>query len=568
MTLHRFATLAVVPILLLGAAGCAGGTATGDWDRFVDRFLESHYAANPDVAVDKGRHEFDGLLPDWSAAGLTAEIGRLQAFREAALAFEVDRLDAPRRLERDHFLAVVDGRLFWLDTAEWPHRNPAFYRSALDPNVYVSRPYASREMRIQALTRWAEAVPRALRQIRANLRTPLPRSYIDIGRSTFGGLASYLENDVPTVFAAVADGKLRSQFERATAGAVQAFREIDAWLETQRSQQTEDFALGAGLFSEMLRATERVDVPLDRLESINDADLERNLAALREACTSYAPGASTRDCIARAQANKPEGGAVAGARRQLVDLERFLRAADLVTIPGTERAEVEESPPYQRSNAAYIDIPGPFEEGLPSVYYIAPPDPSWTAEEQADYVPGETRLLFISVHEVWPGHFLQFLHANRSASTLGRVFVGYAFAEGWAHYTEEMMWEAGFSDGDAETHIGQILNALRRNIRYRSAIGLHARGMSVAESERQFLEQAFLDPGNARQQAARGTYDPGYLNYTLGKLMIRKLRADWTASRGGRPAWRAFHDEFLSFGGPPVPLVRGAMLGEDAGSPL
>ena len=171
--------------------------------------------------------------------------------------------------------------------------------------------------------------------------------------------------------------------------------------------------------------------------------------------------------------------------------------------------------------------------------------------------------MFVTVHEVMPGHFVQFLHANRSKFMFGRLFVGYAFAEGWAHYAEEMMWDAGYGDGNPEVHIGQLSNALLRDCRFLSAIGLHARGMTVAQSREMFEQQCYIDAGNAEQQAARGTYDPAYLNYTLGKLMIRKLRDDWTASRGGRKAWKAFHDKFLSYGGPPIPLVRQQMMGED-----
>ncbi|MCH8025104.1 MAG: DUF885 domain-containing protein, partial [Candidatus Marinimicrobia bacterium] len=231
-------------------------------------------------------------------------------------------------------------------------------------------------------------------------------------------------------------------------------------------------------------------------------------------------------------------------------------------------ALVNESPPHRGWNAAYIDIPGPYEKNLPSIYYIAPPDPSWTEAEQQAYIPGLADLMFISVHEVWPGHFLQFLHANRAASKFGQIFGSYAFTEGWAHYSEELMWEAGLADGDQAIHIGQLLNALLRNVRYLSAIGLHTQGMTVAQSEQMFLNQAFQDPGNASQQANRGTFDPGYLNYTMGKLMIRQLRDDWTAERGGRAAWREFHDQFLSYGAPPVPLVRTAMLGPEAGPAL
>jgi uncharacterized protein (DUF885 family) len=170
--------------------------------------------------------------------------------------------------------------------------------------------------------------------------------------------------------------------------------------------------------------------------------------------------------------------------------------------------------------------------------------------------------LFTSAHEVWPGHFLQFLHANRAPSKFGQVFVGYAFAEGWAHYAEEMMWEAGFRHDSPEMHIGQLQEALLRNARFIAAIGLHTKGMTLPEAVTLFREQGFQDEGNAEQQARRGTFDPAYLNYTMGKLMIRKLREDWTATRGGRAAWKDFHDQFLRFGGPPIPLIRRAMLGD------
>ncbi len=240
----------------------------------------------------------------------------------------------------------------------------------------------------------------------------------------------------------------------------------------------------------------------------------------------------------------------------------------MVTIPSEEIAIVKEAPPYRRWNAAYINVPGPYEKGLVSTYRIAPPDPAWSAADQAAYIPSAADLLFYSAHEVWPGHFLQHLHAARSPSLVGRLFSSYSFGEGWAHYGEEMMWEMGLADGDPEVHVAQLTNALWRNVRYLSALGLHTGGMTVAESEAMFREKAYLDPANARQQAARGTFDPGYGNYTLGKLMILKLREDWTRTRGGRAAWRAFHDELLAHGSPPIPVLRKAMLPGDASSPI
>ncbi len=555
-------------VLLISCRSQEAGRPAREWDRFVSGFIETYFEANPLFAVYQGRHDFDGRFPDWSDAGLLTWTRRLHQLRDSALAFPIDSSDAPRGLEREYLLAVIDRDLFWQERADWPHRNPTWYGDQIDPNVYLARPYAPLVERMRAYTRWAGALPNALAQMRANLHTPMPRTYADIGRGRIGGMVGYLEHDVPMAFDSVRDSVTRRDFASANAAAVLALREMDGWLATEQKRGTNAFALGPELFRDMLRSTEMVEVSLDSLEARGRADLERNLSALKSACREFAPGLSLHKCVERMNAHKPAGGAVAAAREQLDTLEAFVRKADIVSVPGRERALVREAPPYQRFNFAYIDIPGPYERNIPSIYYIAPPDTTWSPAEQAAYVPGVADLLFTSVHEVWPGHFLNFLHSNRAKSKFGQVFVGYAFAEGWAHYSEEMMWEVGLGDGDPETHIGQLSNALLRNVRYLSAIGLHTKGMTVEESERMFREQAFQDPGNSRQQAARGTYDPAYLNYTMGKLMIRSVREDWTRERGGQKAWKQFHDAFLSYGGPPIPLVRKAMLGSGSGPAL
>jgi hypothetical protein len=543
-------------------------SSTQDWNAFSAQFLEWYFAAHPNIAVWAGRHEYDGRLPDWSAAGFKGLIDRLHTEREVAERFRVDGLGPAQRFEREMMLAKIDGELFWLESAQWPFRSPAFYGWALDPAVYVSREYAPLGARMRAYIDYANGIPAASDEIRHNLRTPLPRSYVQIGHIVFGGLARFYEQEVPAIFRAVDDPRMREDFRAANDGAIRAMRALDEWLTAQEPNATEDFALGGQKFEEMLRATERVDVPLERLKQIGEADLDRNLKALHATCMAMDPRQTDKVCVAKVLADKPSDSPVDLARRQLDELRTFVIAHSLVSIPGPEQATTKESPPYMRWNAAYIDIPGPYERNLPSTYYIAPPDPNWTKAEQASYIPAKADLLFISAHEVWPGHFLQFLHSNRTPSKLGQVFISYAFAEGWAHYSEEMMWEAGLGNGDPETHVGQLVNALLRDVRYLSAIGLHTAGMTVAESEAMFREKAFQDAGNARQQAARGTFDPAYGNYTLGKLMIRKLREEWTANHGGRSSWKAFHDELLDHGAPPIPLVRRAMLGEEAGPPL
>jgi hypothetical protein len=531
------------------------------WAGFRDGFIEGWFRIDPAGAVYQGRHDFDGGLGDWSPAGLKAQGDFLRASIARAKGFTA--LTGADAFERDYLITVAQGKLFWLEDADQPHRNPAWYINAgLDPNVYVARNYAPAPVRLKALTAFLQKVPAATANIRANLKAPMPLSYVNFGAAAFNGFADYYTGDAKAAFASVKDPALQAQFDTAAAVASRSMKALGAWLESQRATATQDFALGPDRFARMIRATEGVDTPLATLTAVGQADLKRNQAALAEACAKFAPGATIPACMAKMNANKPVGGPVAAARLQIPELRKFVVDHDLVTIPGTEAALVEESPPYNRQNSAYIDPPGPFDKGVPSVYYISPPDPSWTKAVQDAFVPGRQDLLFTSVHEVMPGHFLQFLHANRSPSLFGRLFVGYAFAEGWAHYTEEMMWEAGLNNGDPETHVGQISNALLRDCRFLSAIGLHANGMTQEQSFRMFVDQCYQDEGNARQQAARGTYDPAYLNYTLGKLMIRKLRADWTATRGGRKAWKAFHDQLLSYGGPPIPLLRQAMMGE------
>ena len=540
------------------------GSPADSWGRFVNQYIEDYLVAHPAFAVAQGRHEYDGQLPDWSAQGLAREIVRLHQAREDALDFSDENLGEEGQYQREYLLAAIDRALFWLEKAEWPFVNPRYYfdwmSDSLDPSPYITLDYAPLEERIKSYTRYAQNIPRAAEQIRANLRMPMARTRLEYGIDSFGGFADYFSNDVPLVFAAVGDEDLQTEFTEANTAAAAAMTELTDWLKSNLGTATEDYALGPELFRQMIYDTERVDVTLEELEAIGRADLHRNQLALGEACAEFAPGESIRSCFSRMANRKPPGGPVETARLQLGELKAFVLEKELVTIPGDEEALVAESPPYARSNFAYINIPGTFENKQPSTYYISPPNPEWPEEVQQAYIAGESDLLFTSVHEVWPGHFLNFTHANRADWDFGRVFVSYAFGEGWAHYTEEMMLEAGLRGASPETRIGQLANALLRNARFLSAIGLHARGMTVEESEKFFMEEAYQDQGTAQQQAARGTYDPAYLNYTLGKLMIRQLRDDWTAGRGGRKAWREFHDTFLSFGGPPIPLVRARMM--------
>ncbi|HEX6740767.1 MAG TPA: DUF885 domain-containing protein [Sphingomicrobium sp.] len=541
-------------------------TEATDWPGFVNQFIEASFKANPGFGVSQGRHEYDGQIADLSPAAINAEVDRLKKAITDAQGFTDDKLTPEQRFERDYLVAVAKGQLFWIDPAgaDQLHNNPAAYLGFVDPSVYVTVPYAPKEQRLKAYIKFLQNVPRAVEQMRANIKAPMATSFVDYGKNAFGGFVEYYPGDGTAAWKGVGTPEDQQALKTATDAAVKAMQDTVAWVESQRAAAKPNFALGRDKFQRMLADTEMVTTAIDQLEQIGRADLAANQKLLGEACSRYAPAATMQACMDKMAANKPVGGPVAEARRQLPMLKQFIIDHDIVTIPGTEEAKVEEAPPYNRQNAAYINIPGPYEKGLPSVYYIAPPDPTWSKAVQDAFIPGKDDLLYTSVHEVWPGHFLNFLHANRSKFLFGRVFVGYAFAEGWAHYGEEMMRVSGLDAGDDEALIGQLSNALLRDCRFLSAIAMHTGSMTQQQSYELFRNQCYQDEGNAKQQAARGTYDPAYLNYTMGKLMIRKLRDDWAANRGGQKAWKAFHDQFLSYGGPPIPLVRQQMMGGKA----
>ena len=509
------------------------------WPELRQPLVEAYLKAHPMFAVFAGRHEYDGQLPDWSAEGIASEIRRLHAFRDRALAVPDASLAEDARFERDNFVARIDRDLFWLETAEAPFTNPAFYLDwmldNLDPSPYLTRDYAPLPTRMRAYTKYAKAIPAAAGQIRANLRAPLALPLLERGISAFAGFADFFEKDVAATFASVTDPALQSELADANRSAAAAMRELASWLESQRASATGDFALGArAVRQDAARHRGRDDFPRRSRggrpcrSRAEPSGAERSVRAITCRARRFRTASPVRKPTNRKAAR------LLGARAQLAELKAFVQQAGVATIPGTEEALVAESPPYNRANFAYIDIPGPYEKGLPSIYYISPPDPSWTAQEQSDYLPGKADLLFTSVHEVWPGHFLQYLHANRNPSIVSRLFVGYAYAEGWAHYAEEMMWEMGLGEAIPRR------TSVSSRTRCCATCGSSRPSACTRKDDRRRVRANVPSSRHSPTSAPRGSNRraaptiPAYLNYTMGKLMIRKLRDDWTATRGGR----------------------------------
>jgi len=550
------------------ALGCAHSrahtpapTVAADFTSVTDRVLDRQLASHPNRGVELGLHAYDGRLPDVSPSGIVALQQQITDDLTALGRIDPAALDARAMVELSALVTAVLVDRFDVEILRAPWRNPMYYLPPLDLTAYISREYAPLETRAAAIATIAEASAAYLDHAKARLEPKIARTFLDTALLQARGTAEFVRTDVRTAIASVQDPALAARCETALVAMAAALDDYARHLEEMRTSATDDFALGKDAFTQMLRETQGIDVDLDRLTVLLEKDLERNLAALDEAAKQIDPSASTADVVARVGDTRPAN-ALATATEQSARMREFLLAKQLVTIPSDDIVRVVESPPFLRWNTAFLGAAGPFETAsLPSFYYISPPDPSWPATQQREYVPPVGDLLFITIHEVWPGHFLHGLHLAEHPSRLLRSTYNYTMSEGWAHYAEEMMWDAGVDD-DPRVHIGQLRLALVRNVRALAAIGLHTGGWDVERARQMFRTAAFQDEVNAAQQAMRGTFDPMYLAYTVGKLAIVKLKDDVKAKRGAAFTLRAFHDELLSHGAAPLGAIRRAMLGD------
>jgi uncharacterized protein (DUF885 family) len=559
--------IATVCAVFVGLAACrqeaqrrestASRNADQDLAELLRDFTRGYYDLAPTAAVNAGLHEYDGRLPDFSPEAIQARVAWLEKMRQRTAAIDADRLGKKERLYRDYLAVEIDTQLFHIQTLRVLENNCWFDYLALDPNLYLSRQYAPLTARMDAYTRHVEALPAVLAAMRRTMK-PMPSGHAEGFEAYVSGLATFVTTAPDAVFAPVKDPARQTAMKKANDRAAAALKDLAQWIKA--SPRNEEFALGPKRYTEMLRALERIDTPVAELKSLAERDLERNRKSLERACAAFAPGSSLTECRAKVAARKPSEGPVAAATRQVDQLKKLVLDRKIVSIPADLVVIVAEAPPHQRSATAYISVPGPRERDMPSMYYISPPDPKWPVEEQRQYVQSEADLMTTTTHCVWTGHILETARSNASGNPLSVFTYSYAYTEGWSCYSEEMMLHEALDD-DPEMAIGQLQNALLGNVRILASIGLHTGGMTIKESERLFLEKAFSDPQSARQEAVRGTFDPGYLFYSLGKLMIVKLRDDWLAVHP-ESSLRDFHEAFLSYGDAPVKLVRKAMLGD------
>jgi hypothetical protein len=323
--------------------------ASQAWHKLSNAFIEDYMQAQPAFAANSGRHEFDGQLPDVSRHGLKREIARLHDERDQIAAVDAAGLEPRERFDREYLLAVVDKDLFWIEKTQFPFNNPGWYLGQIDPDVYLSRNYAPLDVRMKAYIKYARGIPKIAASIKENLKSPMPKTYVDLGIEEFGGLADFYTKNVTAVFASVSDAELQKQLKDADAAAAQAMSGLKDYLAGERKNATDKYAFGPDLFAQMVKQTEQVDVPVEQIEAAGRADLDRNTAALKAECSTYAPKTSLAQCVGKMQANKPKGGPVEEARNQLKMLKEFIVQNNVVSIPKPwwrkRRHTIDPTPP-------------------------------------------------------------------------------------------------------------------------------------------------------------------------------------------------------------------------------
>ncbi len=552
---------------------------------FVDAFLADYYEFYPSYASALGLHQYDGRLPDLSASALENRIRALRGWLarleeipsplltetglpgiglQSGLGEEPGvRAEARHWLDRQVLRYAIENELFQLDELRDWQRNPLFYLSMIDTSRYIKRNYAPLIERARGVIAQQRQTPAFLETARRNL-SRVPRPFLNEVLPMLDGAIAYLQDELPAALATVDDAETQRAFAESNALALEAVKGFAAALRDLLPQAPPDFAIGEAYYRRMLSTGEALDVPLDRLLAVGEADLARNKARFEEAAARLAPGRPPAEVMRMIAREHPAPADLIPATRATLDeLRDFVIARDLVSVPYDEMPIVAETPRFMRYAFAMIDWPGLFETvAKETYYYVTPPEADWPPEQVEEWMTkfDYHTLRDVSIHEAWPGHFLNYLHWKNTPSQVGRVFGSYAFVEGWAHYSEHMMLEQGYGSGDLKLLLGHLSEALLRDVRYICAIAMHTQDMTLEQATQRFMDDAYMERLPAYREALRGTYDPGYLNYTLGKLMLLKLRQDVQAEAGSSFSLKSFHDALLAYGAPPIPLLRQVLL--------
>jgi hypothetical protein len=542
---------------------------------FVDEYLAWLHEIHPTNATFDGVHLHDDLLEDLSRAGVDAQIRTLGGFARRLAAIDPARLTDVERLERPALEASIRSRLLELEAVRTWERNPQCYGDLLSTSLagqvlFDYAPLAERARRVLSKLR---QVPRLIQAARDNIKDP-PGIFVKVGLESLRGTLRFIEDDLPRALSALDDLHVLGDLADASTEASRAIGAYVQYLETDVAPRARgSFRLGRERLQQKLQLDEGIPFDHERLLSIATRELYATQEEFRRAASKL-DGKDPMAAWARAKLEHPAPGrVVATAQEQLEELKTFIQRQDLISLPASADVQVAPTPRFYRWTFASMWTPGAFEtRPLRAYYYITDVDPSWPVDRQEEHLRDFNygALWAISIHEVYPGHFLHYQHLRQVASTLRKsiLFSSTAMVEGWAHYTEQMMVEAGFRRQDPAIRLGQLAESLIRLCRLVVGLRLHGEDLSVEQGVRFFREEAYLEEAAARREAERGTFDPSYVLYALGKLMVLKLREDYKTANPGAFTLRGFHDTLLGNGTVPLWLHRNLMLGENNGAML
>jgi uncharacterized protein (DUF885 family) len=548
--------------------------------RLADRYFDTYYfPTNPSTATSDGFHAWDGQLEDYSRAGVEANVKALQQWEARVSAVDPNTLSEYVQGDRTLVLNNIRSTLLTLQTIRPWQKNPDNYSSGIASSAFtlMERKFASPETRLRALIAREKQMPAALADARQNLDDP-PKIYTQIALEQLPGLVSFFQHDVPSALAEVTDANLKQQFAASNGAVVKALQDYQHWLQADLLPRSHgDFRIGAQAYRDKLKYDEMVTLPLDRLIAIDTADMRANQQQFARVAHELDPSKTPQQVLAELAADHPAPNQLLAVFRGSLDkLVDFIRQRHIISVPSDVRPTVEETPPFMRATTfASMDTPGPYETVAKEAYLnVTLPDPSWSKQRTDEFMAQFSYPVINSVatHEAYPGHYIQFLWMHRLHDRVRKLLGANTNVEGWAHYSEQMMLDEGLAQylyphdrrQQLLLRLGQLQDALLRNARFIVGIKLHTGQMSMAQAVDFFVRQGYQSRAVGEVETKRGTADPTYLYYTLGKLEILKLRADVEKKQGKDFNLERFHDAFMQQGFAPIAIVRKAMLGDDS----
>jgi uncharacterized protein (DUF885 family) len=555
-------------------------TADHAFMRLADSYFDRYYfPTNPTLATVDGLHAYDGKLEDYSRTAIDASVRTLKQWERRVAAVDPSPLSEQVRGDRELVLGNIRSTLLTLETIRPWQKNPDIYSSGITNSTFtlMERKFAPPETRLRALIARERSMPAALAAARKNLDNP-PKIYTQIALEQLPGLVHFFQDDVPSAFIAVTDADLRRQFATSNAAVIKALRDYQGWLKDDLLPRSHgDFRIGAAAFREKLKYDEMVTLPLDRLVAIDMANLRQNQRQFAEVAKQIDPHKTPRQVLAELASDYPPPDKILDTFRATFDhLIAFIQQKHIITIPSPVRPIVEETPPFLRAiTFASMDTPGPYETVAKEAYFNATlPEAGWSKQRTQEFMAqfNYPVISSIAVHETYPGHYVQFLWMHQLDDRVRKLLGANTNAEGWAHYCEQMMLDEGLAAFEFPhdlrqqrlLRLGQLQEALLRNARFIVGIKLHTGQMTMDQAIDFFVNEGYQSRAVGEVETKRGTADPTYLYYTLGKLQILKLRADLEAKQGSDFDLMTFHDNFMRQGFAPISIVRKAMLHDDS----